>query len=268
MESLNKNPVILTIAGSDSGGGAGIQADSKTITVLGGFATTVITALTAQNGLGVNGVYEIPPSFIVKQLLAVDEGFPIKAAKTGMLASCEIIEALGEVLCKRSYPLVVDPVCVSQSGHRLLKENAVEALVKVMLPLADILTPNKPEAEVLTGIEIRSSKDTKRVLDRLLHLGAKAVLLKGGHFEEYEGQKMMVDWLATADGQVLALPHERVETCNNHGTGCTLSAAIATFLGRGESLESAVKQSVAYLCRALAKAYAPGLGAGPPNFMA
>lgn len=262
------HPVIMTIAGSDSGGGAGIQADSKTITALGGFAITVIAALTAQNGAEVRGVFEIPPAFVVEQLLTVQDGFPIKAAKTGMLSSANIIEALAPVLANRNYPLVVDPVCVSQSGYRLLREDALAKLIEHIIPQADLLTPNKPEAEVLTGIKINSADSITQVMEKFWKMGAKAVLLKGGHFEEYQSTTSMIDWFAVQGSKPVAIAHERVDTPNNHGTGCTLSAAIATFLGKGYQLENAIIEGKDYLRRALAKSYAPGIGAGPPNFMA
>lgn len=259
--------VIMTIAGSDSGGGAGIQADIKTITVLGGFGVSVIAALTAQNGAGVRGIYEIPPDFVLLQLSAVREGFPVRAAKTGMLASVPIIEALGKALTDRDFPLVVDPVCVSQSGHRLLREDAEEALKRIVLPLADVLTPNRPEAELLSGIPIQGAGDVPKAIACLQKMGAKTVLLKGGHFEEYEGCPHMVDWLGLPGQEPIALPHARVDTPNNHGTGCTLSAAVATGLGQGLSVREAVVKAQDFLTRALAESFSPGIGAGPPNFL-
>lgn len=260
-------PVILTIAGTDSGGGAGVQADLKTMTVLGAFGTSVIAALTAQNGAGVLGIHEIPVEFLLLQLEAVRTGFPVRAAKTGMLASAPVIEALAAALADKEFPLVVDPVCVSQSGHRLLRKDAEEAMRKYMLPLADLITPNRPEAELLTGTPINSSADIARAMDRLFALGASAVLLKGGHFDEYQGRGEMVDWLGQPGSRPVALPHARVETENNHGTGCTLSAAIATFLGQGLPLVQAVERAQDFLTRALASSFCPGIGAGPPNFL-
>ena len=175
-------PCILTIAGSDSGGGAGIQADLKTITVIGGFGMSVITALTAQNGVGVAGIHAPEPGFVGLQLKTVREGFPIAAAKTGMLFSAEIIEAVEAGLQGREFPLVVDPVCVSQSGQRLLREDAVNALRWHILPKADLLTPNRPEAELLADMKIDSEKDIDVAARKLLDMGPKAVLIKGGHF--------------------------------------------------------------------------------------
>lgn len=261
------HPVILTVAGTDSGGGAGIQADIKTITVLGGFGVSVIAALTAQNGAGVRGIHEVPEEFILLQLAAVREGFPVKAAKTGMLASAPIVESLADALAGKDFPLVVDPVCVSQSGHRLLRLDAEEALRRRMLPLADVLTPNRPEAELLSGVSIASETDARRALERLHALGAKAVLLKGGHFEEFSGKREMFDWLSLPGEEPLPLPHARVETGNTHGTGCTLSAALACFLGFGLPLREAVAKAQSFLVRALAASFCPGIGAGPPNFL-
>jgi len=260
-------PTALSIAGSDSGGGAGIQADCKTMTALGAFAVSVITALTAQNGAGVLGIYEVPADFVLLQLRAVREGFPVKAAKTGMLASVPIINALAEALQDRDFPLVVDPVCVSQSGYRLLREDAENAMRARMIPIADVLTPNKPEAELLAGMSIDSPDDVARAAARLHSLGAKAVLIKGGHFANRPGQDM-VDWLCIPGLGCEPLAQPRVETNNNHGTGCTLSAAIAAYLAFGLSLREAVVKAQAYLNRALVTGFTPGIGAGPPNFMA
>lgn len=264
-ERAARYPVVLTIAGADSGGGAGVQADMKTITALGGFATAVHAALTAQNGAGVLGIHEIPVDFVLLQLKAVREGFPVKAAKTGMLASASIIEALADALFGRDFPLVVDPVCVSQSGFRLLHEDAEDAVRRIMLPLADVITPNRPEAELLAGMPIADLADVKKALTRLHAMGARAVLLKGGHFDG--GGETMVDWLSMPGESPLALEHARIKTGNNHGTGCTLSAAIATFLARGCAVTDAVQRAQAYLTRALATSFNPGIGAGPPNFL-
>ncbi|MDL2317395.1 bifunctional hydroxymethylpyrimidine kinase/phosphomethylpyrimidine kinase [Desulfovibrio sp. OttesenSCG-928-A18] len=262
----------MTIAGSDSGGGAGIQADVKTMTALGGFGLSVIAALTAQNGAEVRGIHEVPVDFVALQLETVLDGFPVQAAKTGMLASAAIIESVADILSapgrKCCFPLVVDPVCVSQSGHRLLREDAEEALRRRMLPLADLLTPNKPEAELLSGVRITGMGEARRAVGRLFDLGARAVLLKGGHFGEFEGKGRMTDWLGLPGSGLLPLEHPRVETGNNHGTGCTLSSAIATFLGFGLPLVLAVQKAQDYLTRALQNSFCPGIGAGAPNFLA
>lgn len=264
-------PCILTIAGSDSGGGAGIQADLKAMTALGGFGMSVITALTAQNGLGVTGIHAPDAEFVALQLTTVLDGFPVAGAKTGMLFSAPIIEAVADVLdARKNFPLVVDPVSVSQSGHRLLREDAVEAMVRRVLPLADLLTPNRPEAEMLAGMDIATEGDAREAVRRILGMGPKAVLLKGGHFE---GSGDLVDWLGLPGGtdgkpDIVALSQPRVDTPNNHGTGCTLSAAIATCLGRGMELLPAVQRAQRYLNLCLRESYTPGRGFGPPNHAA
>ena len=264
-------PCILTIAGSDSGGGAGIQADLKVATVLGGFGMSVITALTAQNGLGVTGIHAPEAAFVVKQLEAVLTGFPVAGAKTGMLFSAQIIEGVATVLQEKNFPLVVDPVCISTSGHRLLQEDAVDALKTYMLPLADLLTPNRHEAEYLANMSIDSEADVDQAGQRLLALGAKAVLIKGGHFDAAEGDAksaMLVDWLIRPETAPLPLPVKKIETSHIHGTGCALSAAIATYLGHGLALDEAVEQAQKYLNYCLRHGYAPGQGFGPPNHAA
>jgi hydroxymethylpyrimidine/phosphomethylpyrimidine kinase len=261
------HPVILTMAASDSGGGAGIQADLKTITALGGFGTSVLTALTAQNGAEVRGIQALPEEFVRLQLQTVRDGFAVRAAKTGMLHSAGIMRVLARELAGKDFPLVLDPVSVSQSGFRLLREDAVETLVREMLPLALCLTPNKFEAELLSGRSISGISDLAGAAAALLDKGPQAVLIKGGHFPQAEGQESITDWLALPGRPLLALPHARVETANNHGTGCTLSAAMAVFLGLEHTLEDSVRLAQNYLTRALKAGYAPGLGAGSPDFM-
>ena len=255
-------PNILTIAGSDSGGGAGIQGDLKTIMALGCYGTTVITALTAQNGLTVAGIEPTSPDFAVLQLKTILDGFKIDAAKTGMLFSASIIEALAPILKAREFPLVVDPVCVSQSGCQLLEDDAVDALKRLIIPGCDLLTPNRPEAELLSGVKINSSDDIASCAEKLLELGAQAVLVKGGHMP---GDIMVTDFLCVPDSPPKAMPMAKVETNNNHGTGCALSAAIACGLGKGFPLGTAIATAQRFLNTALLKSYAPGLGAGPIN---
>ncbi|MDR2162067.1 MAG: bifunctional hydroxymethylpyrimidine kinase/phosphomethylpyrimidine kinase [Desulfovibrio sp.] len=266
--AIPRHPVILTVAASDSGGGAGIQADLKTITVLGGFGISVLTALTAQNGAEVRGIHAVPEEFVGLQLQTVRDGFPIRAAKTGMLYSAGIMETLARNLAGKNFPLVADPVCVSQSGCRLLREDAVEALIRHILPLALCLTPNRHEAELLSGQSISGLADVGRAAALLLDRGAQAVLIKGGHFSEYDTEQTITDWLALPGRPLLSLPHPRLDTAHNHGTGCTLSAAAAFFLGQGHSLEDSIRLAQGYLMRALAAGYAPGVGAGSPDFLA
>lgn len=263
-------PNILSIAGSDSGGGAGIQADLKTVTVLRAFGLSVITALTAQNGLGVRGIFPVQADFVLRQYEALREGFTLTAAKTGMLCNRGIMLALAPVLRTRSFPLVVDPVCVSQSGHALLEPDALDTLRESIIPLADLLTPNLPEAEALSGVSIRQFADLEQAARALHRLGAANVLIKGGHAAHITDRTpgLMTDWLSLQGGPLLPLSHAYVDTPNNHGTGCSLSAAIAVFVGRGLGMEAAVKGAQAFLLRALEKSFTPGAGAGPVNFLA
>lgn len=261
------HPVCLTVAGSDSGGGAGIQADIKTMTVLGCFATSAIAALTAQNGSGVQGIFAPPPEFAALQIQTVLDGFPVRAAKTGMLFNAPIIKAVADMLEKVSFPVVVDPVCVSQSGSPLLQKNALDALRRHMLPLAFLLTPNRPEAEALANMPIASHQDIGTAGAKLLEMGAKAVLIKGGHFAA-DDASCLTDWLCLPDREPEPLPQKRVDTTNNHGTGCTLSAAIAAFLAKGRSLRDSVLNAQAYLHMCMKKSYSPGIGAGPVNHLA
>jgi len=254
---------ILTIAGSDSSGGAGIQADIKTITVLGGYAASAITAVTAQNTQGVQDIAALPAAFVAGQLRAVLDDLPVAAAKTGMLFSAELIQTVARELEGKTFPLVLDPVCVSKSGHNLLQPEAVETLRLALLPLADVLTPNRPEAELLTGMRITSEDEVSQALTRLLDMGPKAVLLKGGHFQG----ETLVDWLAVPGHEVHRFIHPRLHTSHTHGTGCTLSAAIATGLGQGLDLSAAVERAVNYLHTAISTAYALGQGVGPVNHL-
>ena len=262
--------VIMTIAGSDSGGGAGIQADVKTMTVLGAFGVSAIAALTAQNGAGVRGIHAPDANFVRLQIETLMEGFPIAAAKTGMLFSAPIMECVADSLKKKTFPLVVDPVAVSRSGDKLLMDEAVAALIEKIIPLADVLTPNIPEAELLAGKKLHSRKDILPVAETLMKQGAKAVLLKGRHLSQ-EGtfqEGVMTDWLCLPGMEPKAFPHKSVATGNTHGTGCTLSAALATFLGQGKSLEASIVLAHKYLVAALEASFTPGIGRGAPNFTA
>jgi len=254
-------PTILTIAGSDSCGGAGIQADLKTIAMLGGYGSSVITALTAQNTTGVSGIHPVPAEFVVSQYRAVTTDLNVRAAKTGMLFSAEIIKALSQILSQRDFPLVVDPVCVSQSGTRLLEESAVAAMARNIFPLADLLTPNLPEAELFAGMRIKSAQDICEAAERLLALGPKAVLIKGGHMDS----PASTDWYVTPGQKAIPLMQTRVDTKNLHGTGCTLSAAITAHLGLGLDMLVAVRRAQHFLHAALRASYAVGAGGGSPN---
>ena len=251
---------MLIAAGSDSGGGAGIQADIKAITALGGFAATAITALTAQNTLGVQGVVPVAPDFIRLQMRLVLDDIGADALKTGMLHDAPTIEAVcGEIeALAPGVPLVADPVMVAKGGHRLLEPDAVEALKRRLLPLAAVLTPNLPEAEALAGLEVRDEAGMVRAAEVLLGFGARAVLLKGGHLP---GSRV-VDLLATASG-IERFEDARIETRHTHGTGCTLASAVAAGLAQGMALRDAVARARVYVRAAIAAAPGFGKGHGP-----
>jgi hydroxymethylpyrimidine/phosphomethylpyrimidine kinase len=247
---------VLVVAGSDSGGGAGIQADIKAVMALGGYAATAITALTAQNTLGVHGVLPVPPAFIRLQIDAVLDDIGTDAVKTGMLGSAEAVQAVAAALGRRNRPpLVVDPVMVAKGGARLLDDPAVAALRRDLLPLATLLTPNVPEAEALTGLAIVDHAAARRAAQALLDLGAQAVLLKGGHLHG----AVVQDILATPGGMEV-IENSRIETRHTHGTGCTLASAVAAGLAQGMPLLDAVRRGAAYVHAAILAA--PGFGAG------
>jgi len=249
---------VLIVAGSDSGGGAGVQADIKTVTLLGGYAATAITALTAQNTLGVFGVLPVEPAFIEQQMELVLTDIGADAIKTGMLGSAEVIEVVAATVERLAagVPLIVDPVMVANGGAALLDPGACDVLVRRLLPLAALVTPNLPEAEALTGLEVRSIGDLGRAADRLLELGAAAVLIKGGHL----AGDHVVDLLRTADGAEHRFESPRVATTSTHGTGCTLASAVAAGVAEGWTLADAVARAHDYVQGALRSA--PGYGAG------
>jgi hydroxymethylpyrimidine/phosphomethylpyrimidine kinase len=253
---------VLIIAGSDSGGGAGIQADVKTVTCLGGYAATAVTALTAQNTRGVFAVHEVPADFVRQQIELVLEDIGADCIKTGMLATARIVEAVAEVLERMApeVPLVVDPVMVAKGGAPLLADDAAQRMVERLLPRATLLTPNIPEAEALLGRTIPDRDAATVAAADLLKLGPRAVLLKGGHLDG----DLVVDVLADTDG-VRVSESQRIATTSNHGTGCTLASAIATCLARGLNLDDAVARARAYLRRAIRTAPGLGTGHGPLN---
>ena len=257
-------PCILTIAGSDSGGGAGIQADLKTIAMLRGYGASVITALTAQNTRTVTGIHAPSAKFVAQQLRTVLDDIPVAAAKTGMLFSEPIMKGIAPLLSKREFPLVVDPVCLATSGAKLLKDDAIGAMQRLMFPLADLLTPNIPEAELFTKVRIHDREDVFKAARLLLAMGPKAVLIKGGHSDSFAA----TDWYVPADGEPVPFMQQRVNTDCTHGTGCTLSAAIATGLGQGMEIGSAIKRAQEYLNLCLRAGYRLGEGGGPPNHLA
>jgi len=254
-------PTVLSIAGSDSGGGAGIQADLKTFAALGVYGCTVLTAVTAQNTRGVRGAEEISTGMVARQIDAVLEDIPLRAVKTGMLSGVALIETVaGKIREHRMKNYVLDPVMVAKSGDSLLDPEAKAAVCELLFPLARVVTPNGLEAEALSGCRVRNLEDAKRVARQLLELGADAVVVKGGNFEPDAA-----DVLAMRAGEELILRTERIDTQNLHGAGCTFSAAIAAFLARGADIGDAVHQAKAYVTEALRHSYPVGGGRGPLN---
>ncbi len=251
---------ILIIAGSDSGAGAGIQADIRTVAAFGAYATTAITAVTAQNTAGVRGVHNIPPNMIGMQVDAVLEDIGADAVKTGMLSTAPAVRTVASALARHgAHPVVVDPVMVSESGHRLLDPDAVDALTGDLLSLAALVTPNLAEAAVLVGRPVTTVDDMKRAARSILGLGPRAVLVKGGHLE---GDP--VDVLLDGDGY-LVLTTDRVPGDGSHGTGCTFASAIASLLALGWSLRDAVVEAKAFLTDAIRCGWQAGAGSGQPD---
>lgn len=269
LNSTVRTPITLTIAGSDSGGGAGIQADIKAISATGGYACSVITALTAQNTQGVSGIFPVSPAFVEQQLDAVFSDLDIRAVKIGMLSDAGIIQAVAKKL--RQYQpefVVLDPVMVATSGDLLLEEDAISTLKSELIPLATLITPNLPEAVTLTrttGLNIDPSAlqhtDVEGLIEQLKTISSSAVLLKGGHWEQ---DTFSTDYLIT-NSDTVTISAKRIATRNTHGTGCTLSAAIASYLAQGCPLTEAVQKGKDYLTQALSHAdqLSIGLGHGP-----
>ena len=253
-------PRAMTIAGSDSGGGAGIQADLKTFAALGVYGTSVLTAITAQNTVGVRGVHEISVEMVAAQIESVISDIGADAVKTGMLVSSDIIETVARELAHfRVDRLVVDPVMVAKSGDRLLREEAVDAMRRSLLPLATVVTPNIPEAETLAGMKIESRADARRAAEKIVSMRAKAVVVKGGHLPGppvdlfYDGREF----------REYSAP--RIETRNTHGTGCTFASAIAAGLARGMEIVDAVAAAKEYVTEAIRHSFDVGQGHGPLN---
>lgn len=257
--------IVTTIAGSDSGGGAGIQADLKTFQELDVFGTSVITALTAQNTLGVSGVLPIEVNFIEKQFLALLEDFPIHAIKTGMLFSSEIIQKIAHIISDLDIPLIVDPVMIAKGGENLLQQEAVEALRTHLLPLATVLTPNIPEAEVLTGRKIKHVSDITKTAETLLQFGVQCVVIKGGHLTD---ETYATDHVFLKDGRTFTMQTKRINTKNTHGTGCTFSAALTAFIAQGFPLEKAIIEAKKFIQMAITHDLSIGNGHGPTNHFA
>lgn len=251
-------PRILIVAGSDSGGGAGIQADIKTVTLLGGFAMTAVTALTAQNSLGVHAIHAVPPDFVRAQMAAVLDDFGADALKLGMLGDAAVIAAVAAEIEARApaVPLVVDPVMVAKGGAPLLAADGVAALTQRLIARATVVTPNLPEAEALTG-----TRDPQAAAEALLALGAQAVLIKGGH----GAGEILEDWLFTREG-VRLFRNLRIETRHTHGTGCSLASALATGLGGGMTVDAAVERAIRFVQAAIRAAPGYGAGHGPLGF--
>ena len=256
-------PRALTIAGSDSGGGAGIQADLKTFSALGVYGMTAITAVTVQNTKGVSSVEELSPHTVAEQIRSVAGDIGVDAAKTGMLASAAIIEAVAEAIEETRLPhLVVDPVFVSKHGHPLLADDALGALRRLILPPATLVTPNLPEAAALAGVDVRDRDGMRRAAGAILALGPRAVLVKGGHLEHDRASDLFVD------GEVEEwIDAERIDTPHTHGTGCTLSAAITAYLARGVSLIDAVRGGKVFVTEAIRHALPLGEGIGPVDHL-
>ena len=255
-------PRALTIAGSDSGGGAGIQADLKTFAALGVYGTSALTAITAQNTLGVTDVLELPTTLIESQIDAIVSDIGADAVKTGMLSSWDIIETVAAKLSEHGLTttLVVDPVMVAKGGDRLLREDAVEALRSVLVPLASVVTPNVPEAKVLTGLEIGSTEDLKTAARLLVdELGAGGAVVKGGHLDG-PATDVLYD-----GSDFVTFTSERIDTPNTHGTGCTFASAVAAGLAQGMDVSDAVRQAKDYVTVAIRTNFPMGGGHGPLN---
>ncbi len=246
---------VLIIAGSDSGGGAGIQADIKTVTALGGYAATAVTAITVQNTLGVGAVHPLPADLVEAQGRAVLDDIGADAVKTGMLGSAEVVEAAARLIDRAGVPAVVDPVMIAKGGQALLDPDALRSLRDRLIPRAALLTPNAPEAQALTGFVVASRADQARAGRALLAAGASAVLVKGGHIPG----EVVVDLLVTPAGE-RAFEGPRIATRHTHGTGCTLASACAVGLALGLPLDEAVERAIAYVRQAILRA--PGFGSG------
>jgi len=254
-------PIALTIAGSDSGGGAGIQADLKTFHQFGVFGTSAVTAITAQNTLGVQAIHPIPVETVRAQIDAIAQDLRPAGLKSGMLATKELVEVIAQAI--QEYGLdryVMDPVMVATSGDRLLDQDAEAALTSSLLPLATLVTPNLREARILTGLPIRDQAGMREAARALVDMGAGAALIKGGHLEEGEITDLLYDGLAE-----YSWSRPRIDTDQTHGTGCTLSAAVAACLARGMELAQAVDLGVDFIARAIAQAPGLGQGNGPVN---
>ena len=266
LNKMNETTQALTIAGFDGGGGAGMQADLKTFQERFVFGTSVLTALPIQNTKGVTNVFDLPMDAIEEQLVSIKDDFHISAVKTGMLFTAEITTLVAEFLKSANFgPLVVDPVMIAKSGHALLKDSAIYAVKNELLPLACVVTPNVPEAEVLTERTITTKEEMIEAGRTIQQMGAKNVVVKGGHHIEGVNSE---DMLLLENGQVEWLPGKRIDTKNTHGTGCTFSACITAELAKGASVLEAVTTAKAYIQAAIEEGISVGHGNGPTNHWA
>lgn len=251
-------PIAMTIAGSDSGGGAGIQADLKTFSALGVYGASTLTAITAQNTVAVTAVHELPTEIIAAQIEAVVTDIGVDAVKTGMLSSSAIVETVAQELQRHGIRnLVVDPVMVAKSGDPLLQQEAVDSLKTLLVPLAALVTPNVPEAETLTGLKIEGGEDMREAARQIVAMGARAVVVKGGHLSG-PATDLLYDGIEFSE-----FTSERFDTANTHGTGCTFASAAAAGLAQGKSVLDAVAQAKAYVTEAIRNSYPLGHGHGP-----
>lgn len=251
-------PVVMSIAGSDSGGGAGIQADLKTFTALGTFGVTAITSITAQNSQGVHGIYDVSTDGVIKQIQALLEDFPISTVKTGMLSNFGIIKAVADELKGRNLDIVIDPVLASMHGDSLIQKEALSALTELLFPLATVITPNIPEAEKLSGIQIIDEATLKQAAMKLKSLGPQNILITGGHHWE---ENKSTDYLWTGEIMV-AIDTDKVDTNNTHGSGCTLSSAIAAYLAKGKTVFEATELAKNFVLLAIRNGIKAGKGVG------
>ena len=254
---------ILIIAGSDSSGGAGIQADIKTVTALGSYAMTAVTAITAQNTLGVKKIKSIPVNNVKKQMTMILDDIGANAVKIGMLHNAGIIKCVYKILKKYKLKnIVLDPVMMAKGGTKLINNNSIRHLKKLLLPLCNLVTPNIPEAEILTGYSISNKEDMIKAAKKIINMGPKNVLLKGGHLKK----KMIFDILVT-EKKIKIFRKRKIKTKNTHGTGCTLSSALATYLSQRKSLFTSCQMSLRYVDRAISSAPGYGKGFGPLNHL-
>lgn len=261
----NPPPRILSIAGSDSSGGAGIQADIKTITMLGGYAVTAITAITAQNTVGVQGIVALAPEIVAQQIASCVDDIGVDAVKIGMLHDAPIIAAVAEALAEVDAPIVLDPVMIATSGAALIAPDAVTAMRERLFPLTTLITPNLPELSALVGRSLTTTAEMVEAAEELAEATGAAVLAKGGHMVDQGDENRIIDVLflpttANNGARAVQFDHARIDTRHTHGTGCTLSSAIATLLGHGQPLEHAVRLGRQFVLKAIENA--PGFGAG------